>query len=212
MRKATKLENRTNSSFAAVANQYSKSYYFKHGDFIRLVADLRNVLVHEKKQPSEELATPAERIVKRLEEIANELESPEQVEARIAPNDVATLSSEDSIEHILKLIKEKQFSQFPVIAEGKIIGLLTENGITRWLSSEVTKESIIDFADAKVAEVLAHEEKRDNMILIGRLREMNEIRMRFAENPFLEAAIITQSGKPDQKPLGILTRWDFIET
>jgi predicted transcriptional regulator len=211
MRKRTKLENRSTYSFAKVANQFGESTFFQHGDFIRVVAELRNVLVHEKKHPSEELATPVVSIVSRLERIADEIESPERVEKRFVHDHVSTVTPEDSIKEVLQLVAGKDFSQFPVIKDGKIIGLLTENGIARWLSAEVASESMIEFAEVTVAMVIAHEEKRENMMLIGRLRVLNEVRMRFAENALLEASIITQAGKPDQKPLGIITRWDLIE-
>jgi predicted transcriptional regulator len=209
MRKMTGVDNKT-TSFVAVANKFSQSYVFPHQDFIRVVAELRNVLVHEKKDAVEELAIPAEHIVSKLERIAGELEAPERVETRIALEKVSTVTADDSLKHVLILIKEKQFSQFPVIQDGKIIGLLTENGIARWLSAEVASESLIEFADATVAKVLAHEEERPNMALVSRYAYVGQVRMQFSQNALLEAVIITQAGKADQTPLGILTRWDFI--
>jgi predicted transcriptional regulator len=169
------------------------------------------VIVHDKRDPVEELATPALRVVERMERISKELEAPEKVERRFVKDEVATVSFDQTLKGVLKMISENQFSQFPVIHEGKIVALLTENGITRWLSSAVAMESMIEFADVTVATVLGHEEKRENMILISRLRELNEVRLQFSKNSFLEAAIITQAGKPDQNPLGIITRWDLIE-
>lgn len=197
--------------FAAVLSEFEKRTYFTERDFLLLANRLRNVIVHEKRDPVEELATPALRVVERMERISNELKAPEKVEKRFVNEHVATVRSDQSLKDVLKMIVDHGFSQFPVISQGSIVGLLTENGITRWLSAEVLKESIIDFADITVAMVLDHEEKRENMILVGRLRELNEVRLKFAGNSLLEAAIITQSGKPDQVPLGILTRWDLIE-
>jgi predicted transcriptional regulator len=209
MRKMTGADSKT-TSFVAVANQFSRSYDFPHHDFIRVVAELRNVLVHEKKDATEELAIPAERIVSKLERIAGELESPERVEARIAPDKLATITADDSLKDVLHLIREKQYSQFPVIKDGKIIGLLTENGIARWLSAEVVKESLIEFSDATVSKIIKLEEKRPNMALVGRYGLIGQVRMQFSQNALLEAVIITQAGKADQQPLGIITRWDFI--
>lgn len=209
MRKMTGVDNKT-TSFAAVANKFSQSYDFPHHEFIRVVAELRNVIVHEKKDAVEELAIPAERIVSKLERIAGELEAPERVEARIAPEKVSTVTTGDSLKDVLHLIQQKQFSQFPVIEDGSIIGLLTENGIARWLSSEVSTESMIEFADATVSKVIAHEEQRPNMELVSRYALVGQVRMQFSQNALLEAVIITQAGRADQTPLGILTRWDFI--
>lgn len=198
--------------FSAVLSEFEKRTYFTDRDFLLLASRLRNVIVHDNKDPVVELATPAQKVVERIERIVKELESPEKVEKRFVNEEVVTVASDQTLKDVLKLVSEKQFSQFPVIDEGKIVGLLTENGITRWLSSAVSTESMIEFADVIAATILEHEETRENMILIGRLRELNEIRLQFSKNPFLEAAIITQAGKPDQKPLGIITRWDLIET
>ena len=198
--------------FSAVLSEFEKRTYFTDRDFLLLANRLRNVIVHDKRDPVEELATPALRVVERMERISKELEAPEKVERRFVKDEVATVSFDQTLKEVLKMISENQFSQFPVIHEGKIVALLTENGITRWLSSAVAMESMIEFADVTVATVLGHEEKRENMILISRLRELNEVRLQFSKNSFLEAAIITQAGKPDQNPLGIITRWDLIES
>lgn len=197
--------------FSAVLSEFEKRTYFTERDFPQLASRLRNVIVHDKKDPVVELATPVLNVVERIERIARELESPEKVENRFVTQEVVTVTSDQTLKEVLKLVSEKQFSQFPVIHEGKIIGLLTENGITRWLSSAVSTESLVEFADVTASTILEHEETRENMILIGRLRELNEVRLQFSKNSFLEAAIITQVGKPDQKPLGIITRWDLIE-
>ena len=197
--------------FSAVLSEFEKRTYFTERDFLQLASRLRNVIVHDKKDPVVELATPVLNVVERIERIAKELESPEKVEKRFVTDKVVTVTSDQTLKEVLKMVSEKQFSQFPVIQEGKIVGLLTENGITRWLSSAVSTESLIEFAEFTAAMILEHEEKRANMILIGRLRELNEIRLQFSKNPFLEAAIITQAGKPDQTPIGIITRWDLIE-
>ena len=197
--------------FSAVLSEFEKRTYFTDRDFLLLASRLRNVIVHEKRDAAEELATPAQGVVERMENIAKNLEAPEKVENRFVTEEVVTVTSDQTLKEVLKLVSEKQFSQFPVIHEGKIVGLLTENGITRWLSSAVSTESMIEFADVTASAILEHEETRENMILIGRLRELNEVRLQFSKNSFLEAAIITQAGKPDQKPLGIITRWDLIE-
>jgi CBS domain-containing protein len=210
MRKATGLSEDLATPFSTVARRFRESIHFPNVDLLVAATDLRNVIVHKNLDPSVEVAIPAEHIVSKLERIAGELESPERVEARIAPDKLATVTADDSLKDVLHLIREKKYSQFPVIEDGKIIGLLTENGIARWLSAEVAKESLIEFSDATVSKILKHEEERPNMALVGRYALIGQVRMQFSQNALLEAVIITQAGKADQQPLGILTRWDFI--
>lgn len=209
MRKHTRTPSRT-VSFTEVAITFAEMTHFRHIDFIRVAAELRNVLVHEKKDHSQELATPVEKVVQKMERIANELNAPEKVEKRYQRN-IEAVSPTDTIKKVLQLVAEHGFSQFPVLGEeGEIVGLLTENGITRWLSSEVCKESMIEFEEVKVHQVMAHEESRENMQIVGRHRLVNDIRKLFSDKNLLEAAIITQTGKKTEKPIGIITRWDLI--
>lgn len=209
MRKHTRILDDT-VSFSEVAEKFSEKMYFSDMGFIRVAAKLRNVLVHEKKDHSQELATPVEKAVQEMERIANELNAPEKVDQRFQRN-VEAVSPTDTIKKVLQLVAEHGFSQFPVLSEeGEIVGLLTENGITRWLSPEVCKESMIEFEEVKVHQIMAHEESRENMQIVGRHRLVNDIRKLFSDKNLLEAAIITQTGKKTEKPIGIITRWDLI--
>lgn len=209
MRKRTKCEI-GKFEFGAVLKRFEESTYFKEGDFIQVVGRLRNVLIHEKTHPTAELATPAESVVTRMERIAQELEAPEKLETRFAKGDVVCLNPQQAMSDVLAIIIENQYSQFPVVDDGKIIGLLTENGITRWLAKAVSNESLIEFSEVKVATILAHEEVRDNMMILSRYSLLDDVRKIFHDRRMLEAVIVNQAGKNDQKPLGIITRSDVV--
>lgn len=62
---------------------------------------------------------------------------------------VTALKPEDSLAQVLRLIKETSFSQFSVKeVDGRLRGLLTENGITRWLAHHMDAEiPLADFDD-----------------------------------------------------------------
>ena len=208
------LRNRThrkrgNHDFTEVLLEFQQISSFPDLEIIRKAAMLRNVIVHEKKQAFQELATPAEFIVHRLEQIARQLQAPEPVEKRFVRPGILVLTPTMSLKETLDLVAAKGYSQFPVVDGAKIVGLLTENGIARWLSVMVSRESMIEFADATVASVLEHEEKRENLVVIPRLHLIDVIRRTFSEKKLLEAAVVTQTGRWDQAPLGIITRWDL---
>jgi len=120
---------------------------------------------------------------------------------RIAPDELATIKEDDSEKDVLNWIEEKEYSKVPVIEDGKIIGILTVNGIARWLSAEVAQKSLIEFSDTTVSKILKHEGERPNMALVGRYALVGQVRMQFRQNAPLEAVVITQAGKADQKPL-----------
>jgi predicted transcriptional regulator len=62
------------------------------------------------------------------------------------------------------LIKKHDYSQFPIYDEDEFVGLLTENGITRWLAKHVTQVlSLVDFEEIPVSALLQEEEMRENV-------------------------------------------------
>ena len=111
----------------------------------------------------------------------------------------------------MKMIKAHDFSQFPVYQEHCFAGLLTENGITRWLATHVVKKlSLVELDDVSVEEVLENEEKRINYRFASRDMPVDDIKGLFSTMEMIEAVLITASGKESERLLGIATRWDII--
>ena len=156
------------------------------------------------------IAIPNEDVVQKLERIADKLEKPIKVFPTFRRT-VITVGPDDTLARIFTLISKNDYSQFPVYNGNLFKGLLTENGITRRLANHVADEmSLIDLEDVKVGAVLPQEEKRKNWDFVTRERLLEEVRHLFFKNKELEAVLITQNGKPIEKPLGIVTRWDLI--
>jgi predicted transcriptional regulator len=198
-------------SFSALVKEYSQSRPRFDVDFVRMAADLRNILVHEKTSPNFHLAIPTVPIVERLEAITAELTNPKRVFPHFQ-RPVETLSSDQCVFSVLEIIKDRSYSQFPVYnSDQKFCGLLTENGLTRWLAKNVTRElPLVDFQDTPVRRILAAEEKRPNCVFFARTRTVDEVLTEFGTNPAIEAVIITQTGSRHERPLGIATRWDAL--
>ncbi len=197
--------------FCFVLHAFNRSVSFSHSDFRFLlsIAELRNVIVHETKDSSYDLAIPTKKVVEHLERIARELEAPEKLEARFATGSVTCLLPTQTLSELMKMIRKHEFSQFPVIENDRIAGLLTENGISRWLAASVCEESMVEFNDATVADVIGHEEPRENMLLRSRFSYLDDVRKTFSNNVRLEAVVVTQSGQENEAPLGIVTRYDL---
>ena len=107
--------------------------------------------------------------------------------------------------------EERDYSLFPAYKEGHFRGLLTENGITRWLGHHVaTGLSSIELAGVPVEWVLQNEEERSNFCFVPPNTRVEDVASLFASHPLLEAVFITASGKESETLLGIATRWDII--
>src|SRR5260370_36039949 len=95
-----------------------------------MVDDLRNVLIHQKTTPHHNLAVPTPPGVERLQAIHMRLSEPPLVIPRFE-KPVESLTLEMSLAKVLRLISERDYSQFPVYAGSTLLRLLTESGITR---------------------------------------------------------------------------------
>src|SRR5690349_12295660 len=71
------LSSDSAQSFVSVVKEYERTHRFgADGDYMRMAADLRNVLIHQKTKPYLQLAIPTRPVVERLEAIAGRLTNP----------------------------------------------------------------------------------------------------------------------------------------
>jgi predicted transcriptional regulator len=198
-------------TFTHLVNMYACSHpTWRDTDLLKVVAEVRNAVVHGKTEPYHYVAVPTPSLVQRLRACRERLTSP----ARAIPvfqRKVERVSTQDDLAKVLKIIKHRDYSQFPVYEAEKFRGLLTENGITRWLAHHVTTElSLVELGEVSVQEVLRSEEKRKNYDFVAREARVDEVVELFALEKLLEAVLITASGKESEALLGIATRWDII--
>lgn len=178
-------------------------------DFLLDASRLRNLLIHNEMQPHEHFAVPSQRSFSALQVIAKALLAPVRV-LPIFRKKVRTITLDDTLETVLRVIDSEDFSQFPVYRDGAFKGLLTENGITRWLAHHVTNnETAIEARSVTVRTLIREEEDRGNYAFISQSEEIAALRKRFADMPALEAVFITADGSKDAALLGIATTWDI---
>lgn len=179
--------------------------------YLERMGYLRNGLAHDFTDAVEYVAVPTPLTVEQFEQFHRRLTQP----PRAIPTFQRTVEKvrpEDSLKQVLKLVKKFDYSQFPVYGENGFHGLLTENGITRWLARHVTEQfELVDFNEVTVSEVLGEEENREDVMFVGRNTPVPEIKELFAERRLLEAVLITTRGDRNQALLGIATRWNMLE-
>jgi predicted transcriptional regulator len=210
IRKLIRVGKRDSFSHILTELKKKKPSFSRDADYLRMIGDLRNVLVHERFEPGQYLAVPTKIIVKQLESIFERITNPKLVIPTFAKS-VTVLSIDDSLADVLRIISEKGFSQFPVYKKNIFKGVLTENGITRWLANHVLNElSLVEFCDVIVEKVLCLEEKRNNYIFLSRNRTVDDLKLQFSNQELLEVVLITEKGHKDESLMGIVTRWDII--
>jgi len=211
LRKALRREQSVPYSVLLSEYARSHSYWKDTADYLRMIGDLRNCIIHGRTKPYDYLAIPTRTMIERLFVILERLKNPERVIPKFRRK-VKTVLVSDPIAEVLKAISKTDYSQFPVYAGKNFEGLLTENGITRWLARHVSNElSTVDLTEITVGDTLKNEEKRKNWSFIPRSMTVDELKETFAANSLLEATLITENGNPSESFLGIATRWDMLQ-
>lgn len=194
-------------SFGDLAARYDPGRRWRDRNDMMLFADVRNLLAHRLHGFP---AIPTASTVNAIEEVWRRLSAPELVIPRFQ-RDVTRVSPSDTLMHVLDLVRKNDFSQFPVYRGDRFVGLVTENGITRWMAHHVhTVDSLVDLRDVAVSAIVKEEETSKNVAFVARATPVDVVLQLFSDSPLLEATLITNIGQKTEKPLGIITRWDVV--
>jgi len=174
-----------------------------------LAARIRNIIVHEGTSDGR-VVVPTPEMLRRFETVVAAVKRPRLAIPRFE-RAVETFQSNEPLSSVLNLINRRDYSQFPVYRSGRFHGLLTENGITRWLAHHVTERgSVVVIEMARAGDVLGCEEAKQAAAEFAPNDEaVGFVGLRFQRNPLLEAVLITKSGAKSERLLGIATRWDI---
>lgn len=206
-----KLNQDSDARFLDLVRDYSAQHSgWRGARILPDMARLRNLLVHEQYRPRDYLAIPSEKTVRTIEQVRDGLLHPERVIPKYQ-KEVAQVDVADTLAHVLNLIAEHAFSQFPVYTGEQFCGLLTENGITRWLAHHSRNtDTLVELAEVPVQDLLGEEENRSNHRFVPRDMLVDDLITQFGRQPLLEAVLITATGASKQSLLGIVSRWDIL--
>ncbi|ARI79107.1 CBS domain-containing protein [Halobacillus mangrovi] len=184
-----------------------------HFDQLKQYAKLRNAIVHEKTSGDYYIATPHEKVVEELERIKQILEKP-PLAIEFATRPVLFYKEETPLVHVMEAFDQHGISQFPIYSdEREFIGLLTNDGVVRYISRSV-QDGVIDLSQVKAKELISNELIPDVEFLAatGTVFDLEErFEKSLEEERKLKAVILTESGGADELPIGIVTTWDLIK-
>ncbi len=177
-------------------------------------SELRNAIVHNPRIDNKPIAEPHDDIVKRIQQIYEEISNPERVFPKFQ-GDVFGARKDEYINNVLSVINQKAYSQFPVFDDaGHVTEMVTTNTITRWLSSHLEEHGAVIVEETIVADFLPAIEYPDNYDFINRQATVYDAYAYFLDHmektkSNLDALLITENGKATEKLLGIITVSDI---
>jgi CBS domain-containing protein len=134
-----------------------------------------------------------------------------QVYPRFKRN-LKTFCPDDTLVSVLKLMKEKDYSQVVVFVDRKP-RLLTTDGIAQWMLHNVRPR--IDLRDVEIHDVLPFE-REDSFVVFNKDQLVREARETLLNSltrhsPRTFAILVVDKGVSPPKLLGIITPWDFLD-
>lgn len=187
-----------------------------YGYELRLFARLRNAIIHNPYQKNAHpIAEPHKNILEKYEYIKNlVIHQPKALSIAVPGPKIFTATLDSSLHQIMKTMLDKAYTHVPVIENGMMIGVFSENTLFSYLSE---RKDIIITSDAIIRDL------KEFISLEKHLNEYFEFISRDA--PLLEVAdifrkglkdlkriavvYITEHGKQLEKPLGMITVWDL---
>ncbi|MEH7495596.1 CBS domain-containing protein [Neobacillus niacini] len=175
-------------------------------------AKLRNAIVHEKMQVGYYIAEPNAKVVEHIEKIANVFNRPNYA-LSIATKNVLYFDYNDSILKVTEAIRQYNYSKFPIYKNKEFAGLLTASSIVKWMAQNMVSSSV-NLDDTHIYDIMKYE--KDHPIdFVAKCTNIFDVETIFEKShkvkKKLEGVIITENGKTDEAPLGIITPWDLIE-
>lgn len=173
-------------------------------------ADLRNAVVHERSD-GHPIADPREESVRAVEDLRRVLEEPPGL-LRVGRVTVATCSVDDPIGHAARQMYEGDFSQLPVYDGATFAALLSAETVARWLAASL-QSGIGLVEEAPVRDVLTYSEDPDNYQIVARKSTVFDALQLFeaysGRGKSLDAILITNAGRREERPIGIVTIYDI---
>jgi predicted transcriptional regulator len=176
---------------------------------LREFGDLRNAVMHGYTD-DRPLATPHPDAVAELEKIRDLLVAPPRL-GQTFRRKVFTCKAQHKIGEIVQVMFEKDYSQVPVYNDGRFLGLLNTETITRWLSSRFSEnEGILE--EETIGDVLPHAANGKRHEFLAEKNNafdaLDAFEKSFEAGKSLDAVLITANGKSSEMPIGILTIFD----
>lgn len=175
-------------------------------------ADLRNAIVHERTD-DHVIAEPNDRALADLHRAKTNLLNPPCVVPKFQKT-VCVLPLNASVGQAAIAMRDGSFSQIPILEGSKVVALLTAETIVRWVASEFANELVVPW-ETPIKDALVHTENADHYDIVPRRATLHDTLSLFekfaSRGQDLDAILISQDGKREQRLLGIVTLYDLPE-
>lgn len=182
----------------------------KYEDDLVSYARLRNAIVH-KTIDNEVIAEPHDDVTEKMEKIAKLVSTPPLVVDVLNKRTITTLVKTDTVQKLIFLINKFAFSNFPIVDDGKILGVINNKILIRAVCEVLKRNfSLDDYIKTPVVKLLNEPEFLTSYRIFDSKLTISRAISAFAETPRLSAIIITENGTRSEEILTLVTGGDIL--
>ena len=185
-------------------------------DELHAIRDIRNLLQHNPKIYGSYIVEPSEEVLKALREIILQVEHPRMaIEFGVPDKKIYKATLNSGLQKILKVMKERGFSQVPVIENNMLYGVISAYAVFEFVT-EMGTQIITDVTKVRDMKDYLPPSKHRNEYYLFMPRTATFVdadeafEKRDSKGRRLVAIFITETGSPKEQILSMLTPWSVV--
>lgn len=194
----------------------SSSKFYRYREDIRYCQDVRNLLSHKRKINGSYAVEPSQAMLDFISALIKKVRNrPMCCDIQIGFGDVFWQPLDGNVKQTIRVMRQKQYTQVPVLKNGRVVGVFDENSVFSYLarSEESVVSDTLEFRD--ICEFISLDERENTQFVFFKNKSYvdeleDEIEAAFRQGKRIGMAFITANGRHDEKLLGIITPWDII--
>ncbi len=173
---------------------------------------LRNAIIH-KGSMADIMAEPHEDVVNQMEIIASLVSTPPRVLDTVCQKDVMVLNPKTTIKESMKKFFDSGYNNIPVYDDNILIGVANAKKFVDYISRAITENKNIEeyISATPISDILQEHDLDTYYTVTPSKLTLEEALNKFYMNRKLLVIIVTENGKVDERPLGILTVSDIMD-
>lgn len=211
------LAARYKTSFKGVGEAVRHAKKNGHGVVVQnslaldVLVDLRNSIAHSRYLSGQPIAVPHERAVAAIEQLQVLIANVPRVHSVMVKNPTM-IAPDDPLPEVLEIVLTKNLSQLPVRDVAGYHGLLTTNGIARWLAEALARNNgMLLEEDIRVRDAMSSAESSEYACFCRPTDDALDICRRLSAPDGPVAYLVTSDGTERAEIQGILTRADVVD-
>lgn len=198
------------SKIKELKNKRREPYYSKY-DFINFCRDCRNRISHDGYE--NDFIFYSEEMIKKLEDVIEEIKHPYKVYDKATKN-VYSANLNDNVRKVMFEMTNKNYTHIPIYDNDKLVGVFSEGVLFNYLYKNQIVEIDDDTIFADILDFISFDNLKEIIKFVDRNKLYDDVCLEFV-NEFkkgskLSCVLVTQTGKPQEKVIGILTSWDIL--